>query len=146
MSEFGIRIFEDCFNMLCGEMIGRGIHRKTFECKIRPDLVVKVEYDEDYRDFANVKEMQFWCDYQDHAPTAKWLAPCEYLSPDGRILLQKRAVPVAAADLPKRVPGFLNDIKPENFGIFEGRVVCLDYSSTSHLLDRKPKNADWDVY
>ena len=76
MSEFGIRIFEDCFNMLCGEMIGRGIHRKTFECKIRPDLVVKVEYDEDYRDFANVKEMQFWCDYQDHAPTAKWLAPC----------------------------------------------------------------------
>ena len=56
-------VFRDAFNMLCGKEIGSGIHRTVFECKIRPDLVVKVE-NECYREFANVREMKFWCDNQ----------------------------------------------------------------------------------
>ena len=55
-------VYEDAFNMLCGDLLGEGIHRKVFECKIRPDLVVKVESDTTSRYFANVLEMKFWCD------------------------------------------------------------------------------------
>ena len=35
--------YEDAFNLLCGKLLGEGIHRKVFECRLRDDLVVKVE-------------------------------------------------------------------------------------------------------
>jgi len=126
------RIYRDAFNLLCGDKIGSGIHRDVFECKLRPELVVKVEKNDDYRYFANVKEMNFWCDNQHYLPVAKWLAPCEYMSPDGFILLQKRCEP-----LPQnysfnavKMPRFLTDLKPDNFGFLDGNSVCVDYAST----------------
>lgn len=137
-------IYLDAYNMLCGSLIGEGIHRKVFECKLRPELVVKVEYNTGYRDFANVKEMAFWDDNQFYKPVAKWLAPCEFLSPDGRLLLQRRADPVPSAyELPARIPGFLTDLKRENFGILDGALVCLDYSMAINSPSVKLKRAEW---
>lgn len=122
------KVFEDAFNLLCGEKIGAGIHREVFECKLRPDLVVKVE-NGDYRWFANVFEQSFWDEYQQDKAVALWLAPCEFLSPDGRILLQKRAEPLTSATpLPDKLPAFLGDVKKNNFGLLDGRVVCVDYA------------------
>lgn len=72
--------------MVCGEKLGEGIHRTVYACKIKPELVVKVETD-DMRYFANVLEMRFWNDHEHYSKVADWLAPCEYLSPDGRILM-----------------------------------------------------------
>ena len=85
--------FEDAFNLLCGKQLGSGIHSDVYECRIRPDLVVKVEnsLQGEWRSFANVQEHQFWTDNEYAPAVAKWLAPCEYLSPDGRISLQRRA-------------------------------------------------------
>lgn len=124
------RISEDAFNMLCGDKIGRGIHRDVFECKLRPELVVKVEYETDFRYFANVLESKFWTDYM-HAPlVAKWLAPVEFLSPDGRILLQRRVDPIKESEIPEKLPGFLTDIKATNFGRLDGNIVCCDYAMT----------------
>ena len=123
-------VYEDAFNMLCGDLLGEGIHRKVFACKIRDDLVVKVESDTTSRYFANVLEMKFWCDHQHYKKVADWLAPCEFLSPDGRILLQRRCEAVGKTFLPEKVPAFLTDIKKRNFGYFEGRVVCVDYAMT----------------
>ena len=123
-------VFRDAFNMLCGKEIGNGIHRTVFECKIRPDLVVKVE-NECYREFANVLEMRFWNDQQHYKKIADWLAPCEFLSPDGRILLQKRADPLSENEkLPFLMPSWMTDIKRDNFGRIDGKLVCIDYAYT----------------
>lgn len=123
------RAFEDAFNLLCGDKLGEGIHRTVFTCRLRPDLVVKVENDDEWRYFANVMEMKFWSDHQGYGKVARWLAPCEYMSPDGRVLLQKRVRPLLdESELPAKLPAFLTDVKPENFGLLDGRVVCLDYA------------------
>lgn len=137
--------FEDAFNLLCGDLIARGAHRKVFACKLRDDLVVKVE-DEDGRRFANVLETEFWHDHQFYEPVAKWLAPVVMLSPDGRVLLQKRCDPIPTGhELPTKVPAFLTDLKLANFGMFEGRLVCLDYALTIRNASARPRKAEWMV-
>ena len=138
------RTFEDAFNLLCGEKIGSGIHRDVFECKLRPDLVVKVETDHDQRNFANVLEHQFWADHQ-HAPAIiKWLAPLEFLSPDGRISLQRR-VKIATNDdtMPDKMPGFLTDIKRCNYGWIGTQLVCVDYAWTIPNPQQRLRKAVW---
>lgn len=139
-------IFEDAFNLLCGKLLGEGIHRKVYECKLRPELVVKVEYDTDYRYFANVMEMKFWCDNQHYEKVAKWLAPCEYMSPDGLILLQRKVSPITdtpLAILPEKIPSFLCDVKRENFGMLDGNLVCIDYAMTIPNPSMRMKMVYW---
>lgn len=136
-------VYEDAFNLLCGRLLGEGIHRKVFECRLRPDLVVKVEDEPNWRYFANVKEMAFWCDHQHYKKVADWLAPCEYLSPDGRILLQRKCTPVDPAKLPTKLPQFMSDFKPCNFGYLDGRLVCVDYAMTIPNPSLRMVKADW---
>lgn len=135
--------YHDAFNLLCGSLIGRGQHRYVYACKLRPDLVVKVESD-DSRFFANVREELFWSDHRDHAPSAKWLAPVEFLSPDGRLLLMKRCDPLPLDyRLPQQLPSFLDDHKRDNFGLLDGRLVCVDYGITRPNLDNRLVKAHW---
>lgn len=135
--------FEDCFNLLCGDKIGEGIHRTVYECKIRPDLVVKVE-NQNLRYFANVLEDKFWIDHQYHKDVVKWLAPIEFLSPDARILLMKRVRPVHNTDkLPDKLPTFLTDIKRSNFGWLDGKLVCVDYAMTLPNPSLRLRKANW---
>lgn len=136
--------YKDSFNLLCGKKLGQGIHRQVFECKIRPDLVVKVE-DDDYRYFANVLEQKFWDDHKYFDKVARWLAPCEYLSPDGRILLQKRCDPVPSSfEMPEKLPSFLSDLKRTNFGILDGKLVCVDYAMTIPNPSLRLRKADFN--
>lgn len=138
-------VFEDAFNLLCGDLIARGLHRKVFACKLRDDLVVKVEEDENRR-FANVLEMEFWNDHQFYEPVAKWLAPIIMLSPDGRVLLQKRCNPIPSGfDLPEKMPAFLTDLKTGNFGFFDGRLVCFDYALTIRNASARLRKVEWMV-
>lgn len=137
-------IFYDMFNMICGEKIGAGIHRTVYHCKVRPELVVKVDHDTNYRDFANVREMKFWDDNQYYKPVADWLAPCEFLSPDGRVMLQMRCDPIPQNyQLPEKLPAFLTDIKPQNFGLLNGRLVCFDYALHIANPSTRLKKAFW---
>lgn len=123
------KTFEDCFNMLCGSLLGRGIHRDVFECNLRPDLVVKVETGKGLRNFANIYEDRFWTNNQFYSKVADWLAPVKFISPDGRILLQQRARIATPLDpLPDMMPAFLTDFKPDNFGYIDSKLVCVDYS------------------
>lgn len=136
-------VYKDAFDMLAGKLIGQGSQRKVFECKLRPELVVKIE-DKDYRAFSNVREMMFWSDNQYRETVAKWLAPCEFLSPDGRVLLQKRADPLPRGyKLPEKMPHFLTDFKRENFGLIDGKLVCIDYGLTIDNVKTNLKKADW---
>jgi len=125
------RTYLDSFNLLCGELLGSGISRYVYECTIDPSLVVKVESSESRR-FANVFENAFWVDYQYMPKVAAWLAPCVKLSPDGRVLLQKRCQPLPHDYvLPEKLPAFLTDHKRGNFGLYQGRLVCVDYAMTT---------------
>ena len=141
-----VETFEDAFNFLCHEVLGQGVHRKVFTCRFREDLVVKVEDNGDHamRSFANVREFDFYNYWRDYEPVARWLAPCEYLSPDGRIMLQKRVDPIPSDfKLPDMLPSFLTDHKKTNFGIYEGRLVCVDYATVIHAKNIKPRKAYW---
>lgn len=138
-----VATFEDCFNMLCGEKLGEGIHRQVFACKLRPELVVKIEQQE-MRYFANVIENKFWGDHQNVKEIARWLAPCEFLSPDGRLSLMRRTDPVPSNfKLPDKLPGFLTDLKRSNFGLLDGRLVCVDYAFTISNPSMRLRKANW---
>ena len=53
-------VFEDAFNLLCGERIGAGVSREIFECALMPDCVVKVETDQSAHQ--NIMEWEVWND------------------------------------------------------------------------------------
>ncbi|MBG6194786.1 hypothetical protein IWQ52_002300 [Labrenzia sp. EL_159] len=54
------------------------------------------------------------------------------------------ADPVPASfELPDKLPTFLTDIKRENFGLFDGRLVCIDYATTIMDASTRLKKADW---
>lgn len=131
------------FNTLCGDLLGEGIHRKVFECKLDPSLVVKVETDEEFRSFANAREHGNWLDNQGYTAVSKWLAPIVSLSPCGLVMLQKRITPLREGEFPDRLPAFLTDIKPSNFGLYEGRVVACDYSFLITTISTRLKKAYW---
>ena len=137
------RSFEDAFNMLCGDLLGRGLHRAVFRCRLRDGWVVKVEAGEQRR-FANVLEYEFWQQVQYQEDVARWLAPCGELSPDGRLLLQRRADPLPLGfKFPPKMPKFLTDLKRSNFGLWKGNLVCIDYAFTISEASLDMRRAQW---
>lgn len=140
------RIHEDAFNLLCGEKLGSGSFRDVFLCAVDHSLVVKVEHgsrEEDWRQFHNFREWLFW-ESEYEKSVRKWLAPCIKLSPDGRLLLQKRVEPLRPHEYPKKLPAFMTDLRINNLGWFEGRVVACDYAYTTQTSDSTLKNVKWD--
>lgn len=129
---------KDALNLLCGEQLGEGYHRSVFDCRLNPNWVVKVEKNPHYRTFHNVLEYTFWMDNRDYDDVAKWLAPCEFLSPSGLILIQRKARPVY--ELPNMLPAFMRDVKVQNFGIIDEQLVMTDYAfiNPSWSVELKP--------
>ena len=132
--------------MLCGEKIGEGIHRVVYRCKLRPELVVKVEAEENYRYFANVREMDFWSYHSQYKKVADWVASSRYLSRDGRILLQDKCIPCGEHDehkMPTKLPAFITDRKYSNFGWLNDKIVVLDYGLVIHNPSLKLTKAEY---
>lgn len=105
---------------------GTGSSRDVYTTELNKDWVVKVEYTET---FQNVKEWELWKRLKD-TTDGKWLAPCIAISPSGSILIQQKTTP--ASRYPKKLPRFLSDHKPENYGMIGNRFVCHDYGT--HLM------------
>lgn len=125
--------FEEAFNLLCGERIGRGMSRDVFECSLLPDCVVKVETDA--QRFQNILEWQTW-EMVKHTAASRWFAECRWLSPNGRVLIQERTRPAGPGDYPKRVPVWFTDLKRGNWGMAvtndpqKQYLVCHDYGTS----------------
>lgn len=117
----------EMFDVMCGPLLGEGVYRRVFRCAIDPRYVVKFETRAN--SFANVIEWETWCIAR-HQDAGLWLAPCLAISDKGQVLLQRYAEDVTEADIPDRVPAWLSDLKPENFGRVDGRIVCRDYGGT----------------
>jgi len=137
------KAFEGAFNLLCGAKLGEGIHRRVFECTLDASLVVKVEHNEDFPSFSNVYEFRNWEDCSEMKEVRKWLAPCVSISPCGLVMLQKRVIPLRDKELPKQLPEFLTDVKPCNYGWFNGHIVACDYPRLISNIGLKLRKTEW---
>lgn len=136
-------ICRDFFGLIAGDELGRGIARRVHVFEPDPSLVLKFETPT--HSFQNVQEWQVWDRIKD-TKHARWFAPCVKISACGTVLLQKRAQPIAARKLPKRVPAFFTDMKSTNWGLIDDRAVSIDYGT--HLLMEvgmtgRLRKADW---
>lgn len=140
---FNTTVSRDFFRTFAGKQIGFGCYRRVYELIIDPSLVIKIE--DEARSFNNIQEWDVWNRIKD-TEHAMWLAPCKVISPCGTILLQKRTDIISYKDLPKSIPEWITDIKPDNWGYFEGRPVCHDYGFNLLMergFSKKVRKVDW---
>jgi hypothetical protein len=122
---------EEFFNLVCGDLLGEGYSRLVYSCKLDPSVVIKVE--KLYTEFCNVTEWQFWSRWGQTKGVGQWLAPCTAISSCGRFLVQKRAEKLTT--VPTKLPTFITDICKENLGVYDGRIVWVDYG---YIKNTKP--------
>lgn len=117
----------DLFHFVAGERIGQGIAREVYVYRLDPALVIKFELGT--HDFQNVTEWLTWQEAPERAQ--RWLAPCIDISPNGKILLQAR-VTHWVGKKPKH-PKWMDDMHLDNWGLYKGRPVAVDYGRTDLL-------------
>lgn len=141
--EFTSTIARDVMRMLLGDRIGVGQFRDVYAHATDPTLVVKLE--NGWRDFSNIREWDIWQAVKE-MDLKKWFAPVESIAPCGSVLVMKRCQPARREELPERVPAFFTDFKPENWGLYDGRVVCMDYGNHLMLengMTKRMRKARW---
>lgn len=131
----------EAFNMLCADRLGFGMSRVTWSSNVLPDCVIKVE--ENSHQFQNIMEWEIW-QRVIGTPFEKWFAPCKWISPNGSVLIMARTTP--PAEYPEEMPYFLSDFKRENYGMYQGRLVCHDYGTTLMLeygMTKRMRKIKW---
>ena len=110
------------------------------------DFVVKVLREDAVSSFANVKEWAIWEEIEYRKDIKKWFAPCERITDDGKILIQKKVRIRDIENYPEKIPSFFVDVKQENFGFIGKQLVCFDYNTMPLVnnLTNKFKKANWD--
>ena len=129
VAELPLTVWTDFVRLFLGKFLGSGVSREVYELAINRELVVKIER---ARGFQNVLEWRTWNDLK-HTDYAQYLAPCEAISPCGTVLLMRRARPLPPEKENTPLPSFLSDFKHRNYGMLEGRVVCVDYGDTKAI-------------
>ena len=142
MKEWSDNVKSECLELLFGKKLGHGISREVYVLKTDPTLVIKVENDSGR--FQNIMEWQTWADLMGN-DVRKYLAPCKWISAGGIAIIMARTTPLEKKRLPKQMPAFLGDFKPENYGLLNGRVVCHDYGTNLAILNTttKLRKANW---
>ena len=147
--QWGSVVKNDFIRTFLGDRLGFGVARQVYALHGQTALVAKIETTA--QSFQNITEWQLWHEVQ-FTPWARWFAPCRRISPCGIVLIQERTRPLPPGELPKELPDFFTDLKPENFGLIDGQVVCHDYAlhlASSNGLSkarvRKVKKDEWSV-
>lgn len=124
-------INEDAIKVLCGKKLGFGVTRAVYEYNLDPEnYVIKIEPE---NNGANRKEYDFWDEVQ-FTEHKKWFAPCVWISPAGRMLVQRRTKPITdLKKIPEKIPAFLKDTKYLNFGWLGKQLVMHDYGYVADL-------------
>lgn len=136
---------KDLFEFICGEYIDYGSQRVVFDYKLDRTCVVKLQSE---NGFQNAMEWELWHDSKG-TDARKWLAPCVQISPNGIWLIQKKTSTLLYNKLPKKMPKFLADFNPDNFGMYAGRVVCHDYGKNLcayEAIKRGEQVVDWSEH
>jgi hypothetical protein len=133
--------------LICDELLGKGLYRDVYVLRQNPDYVVKIERNLGTGQFANVCEWRNYINNKDWEWFEKWLAPCEIITYDGQVLIQKRIMHGKKKDYPKLIPAMFTDTKYRNFGWIGTRFVCCDYSFIPFYIiktgNSKMKKAKW---
>ena len=128
-----------------------GTSRRVYFPEVKPlhKYVVKIATNGQGID-SNLYEYDIWINAKtDNWPVQRWLAPVVGSSDNAAVIIQAKIDPIRVEDIPKlprRIPKWMTDLKPENWGWYKGRIVCCDYGN--HLLlngcvSKKTKKADW---
>ncbi len=134
MSDVGTDYFtgsvsKDFFRLFCGDRIGFGSARETYECLTNPAWVVKIEFKA--QSFQNIFEWDIWLWVKEHG-MKRYFAPCRFISPCGAVLIQDRTAPLPLNyELPKKMPAMMGDLKRSNFGLLNGKLVAHDYGTNN---------------
>lgn len=139
-------IKHDLFYLTCGKQLGAGSVREVYECNFDPSIVLKFE--EAGGSFQNVIEWNVWERIQ-CTNLAKWFAPCVDISSNGSILLMKKTESIREAELPERIPNFLTDLKPSNWGMYNGHPVVHDYGLNLLMekgMTKRMVKVDWEYW
>lgn len=143
-------VTHDLIRSLLGERIGYGISREVYSVPLARHLVAKVARIDSVHPvgiIANVQEYATWeavTMFPDHV--RQWFCPCHSISIHGTTLFMERAEPINREQLPKDVPVYFTDLKLENWGMYKGKPVCLDYANlliVNQLLSKRTKKATW---
>lgn len=125
-----IRAVEDIADYLLDDELGVGLQRRVFKKYQSNDSVIKLEANP----CQNITEYEVWDKVKD-TEFAKWFAPVLGISEYGHLLEMVRTRPVRIEEMPQKIPAFFTDMKIENWGMLDGRIVCHDYGI--HLLIEK---------
>lgn len=124
----------------CGEYLGKGSYRMVYVLKSYPDFVIKIETDLKEKSFSNIVEYKNWVS-STYTPLSAWLAPCEWISCNGRLLVQRKVIHGTSKDYPTKIPSIFTDLKLSNYGFINGKFVSCDYASL--LQEYKHKKISW---
>ena len=142
---FSTLIAKELFYLIAPNFIGESSSRKVYSF-VDSKYVIKFETED--RHFQNVNEWNVW-EHVEQTEYARWFAPCKYISPCGKVLIQEFADPILhSSELPKAVPSFFTDLKVLNFGLIGKQLVCVDYGYTRLLeegLTKKMRAVDWNL-
>jgi hypothetical protein len=135
----------DLFSLCAGKRLGEGAYRVVHRCPWDQSLVFKFEVF--IGTFSNVAEWDFWKQCEYYLPIKRWLAPCVAISDSGNVLIQKFTEDLPPDyRLPKKLPSAFTDIKRDNWGLYEGRLVCRDYAIHrvfNQGLNNRMRKATW---
>lgn len=130
-------------NFFLGNYLGHGVSRHVFEYAPDPKKwVIKI----DCSSFnANALEYDVWGRVEHMPRVRQWLAPIKKMSRCGRVLMMARAdMNRPREDYPKRIPGFLFDVKYENYGFIGKQLVCIDYAGAILEITKRGTIAMYD--
>lgn len=128
------KISLELFDAILGDFIGSGCSREVFQHPYEKNWVVKVENGGMSGD--NFSEYNVWQSVK-YTENAKWFAPCEYISPNGMILIQRKTSPLYGATknkIPEKIPWFFTDLHCKNFGWIGKQMVAHDYAFTTGMI------------
>ncbi|NCD07693.1 MAG: hypothetical protein EOL97_16410, partial [Spirochaetia bacterium] len=118
---------KELFNLLVNKKLGTGVYRTVYDLKYNKDKVIKVANDV-YGEKENAREYILWDDISNYYPKLKkWFAPCYQYSATGKYLIQDKVIFPDKTKYPKQLPAFFTDTKYSNFGLLNGKWVCIDY-------------------
>jgi hypothetical protein len=138
--------FQDALTLLCGDLLGSGVSRQTYVYAADKNYVVKMQHST--ADFQNQTEWKLWHDLKgvEGRGLDKWLAPCIRISDMGTWMIQKRTTPVTLDYLKKkynRIPEMFTDLKADNWGLLDGKLVCHDYGRLVYHVKPILVKAKW---
>lgn len=143
------KVRNDLIDLMLGEPIGfEGMTRTCFVLRTDERYVVKLERSAG-EFFSNVREWTIWQATGGLDWARKWLAMPTFISENGRVLIMERTTPHSAGQrVPSKLPAWLTDFKPENYGwgCISGNFVCHDYASdivTANSFSRRMKAVKW---